>query len=197
MLPKNLAKALESAGGGGRREHSPSPLFSSYFGFSFHHIGADIHLVKKFIWVFSITSYEKVQMNFLTNPIQCPGRKWQPTPVFLPGKFHGQRCLVGYSPWGRKETRLRAHTQTHTHKLCLRAICSLRPPECWSSLENLKADRHLRSASHWLCRTGLGSGEEKGPSDLCSGTHLQKRVSALLAVCMSPLAWPVTGQRGH
>ena len=25
------------------------------------------------------------------------GRKWQPTPVFLPGKFHGQRSLVGYS----------------------------------------------------------------------------------------------------
>ena len=30
-------------------------------------------------------------------------RKWQPTPVFLPGKSHGQRSLVGYSPWGREE----------------------------------------------------------------------------------------------
>ena len=30
-------------------------------------------------------------------------RKWQPTPVFLPGKFHGQKGLVGCSPWGRKE----------------------------------------------------------------------------------------------
>ena len=30
-------------------------------------------------------------------------RKWQPTPVLLPGKSHGQRSLVGYSPWGRKE----------------------------------------------------------------------------------------------
>ena len=29
-------------------------------------------------------------------------RKWQPTPVFLPGESHGQRSLVGYSPWGRK-----------------------------------------------------------------------------------------------
>ena len=27
-------------------------------------------------------------------------RKWQPTPVLLPGKFHGRRSLVGYSPWG-------------------------------------------------------------------------------------------------
>ena len=31
-------------------------------------------------------------------------RKWQPTPVFLPGKSHGQRSLAGYSPWGRKES---------------------------------------------------------------------------------------------
>ena len=30
-------------------------------------------------------------------------RKWQPTPVLLPGKFHGWRSLVGYSPWGCKE----------------------------------------------------------------------------------------------
>ena len=30
-------------------------------------------------------------------------RKWQPTPVLMPGKFHGWRSLVGYSPWGRKE----------------------------------------------------------------------------------------------
>ena len=30
-------------------------------------------------------------------------RKWQPTPVFLPGKFHGQGSLAGYSPWGYKE----------------------------------------------------------------------------------------------
>ena len=29
--------------------------------------------------------------------------KWQPTPVLLPGKSHGWRNLVGYSPWGRKE----------------------------------------------------------------------------------------------
>ena len=29
--------------------------------------------------------------------------EWQPTPVFLPGESHGQRSLVGYSPWGCKE----------------------------------------------------------------------------------------------
>ena len=31
-------------------------------------------------------------------------REWLPIPVFLPEKAHGQRNLVGYSPWGRKES---------------------------------------------------------------------------------------------
>ena len=31
-------------------------------------------------------------------------RKWQPPPVFLPGKSHGQRSLAGYSPWGSKDS---------------------------------------------------------------------------------------------
>ena len=31
-------------------------------------------------------------------------REWLPFPVFLHGKFHGQRSLAGYSPWGRKES---------------------------------------------------------------------------------------------
>ena len=31
-------------------------------------------------------------------------RKWQPTPVFLHGKSHGQRSLAGYSPWGCKKS---------------------------------------------------------------------------------------------
>ena len=30
-------------------------------------------------------------------------REWLPSPVFLPGEFHGQRSLAGYSPWGQKE----------------------------------------------------------------------------------------------
>ena len=30
--------------------------------------------------------------------------KWQPTPVILPGEFHGQRSMVGYSLWGGKES---------------------------------------------------------------------------------------------
>ena len=32
-------------------------------------------------------------------------KKWQPTPVFLPGEFHEQRSLVGYSTWGSQRVR--------------------------------------------------------------------------------------------
>jgi len=39
-------------------------------------------------------------------------RKWQPIPVFLPGKSHGQRSLVGYSPWGCKESGMTEHACT-------------------------------------------------------------------------------------
>ena len=40
-------------------------------------------------------------------------RAWQPTPVFLSGKSHGQRSLVGYSPWGHKESDMTEVTK-HT-----------------------------------------------------------------------------------
>ena len=44
--------------------------------------------------------------------------KWQPTPMLLPGKLHGQRSLVGCSPWGRKsQSWLSMHRCTHTPKL--------------------------------------------------------------------------------
>ena len=40
-------------------------------------------------------------------------RKWQPTPAFLPGKSHGQRSLVGYSPWGCKRVGMTELLKTH------------------------------------------------------------------------------------
>ena len=59
-------------------------------------------------------------------------RKWQPTPVFLPEKFHGQKSLAHYSPWGLKEwdttehkypvgsVTLRGLTNTKSHIKSLR-----------------------------------------------------------------------------
>ena len=42
-------------------------------------------------------------------------REWLPPPVFLPGEFHGQRSLMGYCPWGCKETDM-------TERLTLKII---------------------------------------------------------------------------
>ena len=41
-------------------------------------------------------------------------RKWQPTPVFVPGKSHGQRNLAGYSLWGHKELDTTERLNTYT-----------------------------------------------------------------------------------
>ena len=40
-------------------------------------------------------------------------REWLPTPIFLPGEFHGQRSLVGYSPWGCKELDMTERLHFH------------------------------------------------------------------------------------
>ena len=47
--------------------------------------------------------------------------KWQPTPVFLPGEYHGQRSLVGYSPCGCKRVRLDSvnKQQQKSNKTCI------------------------------------------------------------------------------
>ena len=56
------------------------------------------------------------QFRFLSQEDQVE-KEWQPTLIFIPGKFHGQRSLADYSPWGRKVRHNWAtkHTHTHTH----------------------------------------------------------------------------------
>ena len=55
----------------------------------------------------------------LSSPVRWFGslnaefRKWQPTPVFLPGEGHGQRNLAGCSLWGRRVGHADTHTHTH------------------------------------------------------------------------------------
>ena len=48
-----------------------------------------------------------------------PLEKGQPTPVFLHGKFHGQRSLAGYSPWGLKESDMTECLNHHHHHLSI------------------------------------------------------------------------------
>ena len=51
-----------------------------------------------------IKEEEEKQKNLETNENESRRRKWQPTPVFLPGESHGQWNLMGYSPWDHKKS---------------------------------------------------------------------------------------------
>ena len=51
------------------------------------------------------------------------GSKGQPTPIFVPGKFHGQRSLAGYSPWGGKELDM---TEQHQQQAQTEVHCANR-----------------------------------------------------------------------
>ena len=50
----------------------------------------------------NLPAMQKTQVQSLVRKIPWR-RKWQPTPVFLPGESHGQKTLAGHSPWGHKE----------------------------------------------------------------------------------------------
>ena len=52
-------------------------------------------------------------------------RKWQPNPEFLPGKFHEQRSLASYSPWGPKESNMTEQLSTHAEMLLMTSYCFL------------------------------------------------------------------------
>ena len=58
-------------------------------------------------------------------------RKGQPTPVFLPGKAHGQGNLMGYSPWGHKRARHNLATEHAHNEWWTQSVCSL---YCWPNL---------------------------------------------------------------
>ena len=68
--------------------------------------------------------------------------KWQPTPVFLPGKSHGERSLAGYNPWGRKESDMteglnNSHPPPHRHSpLQPKGLKTLPPAEFRIALYN-------------------------------------------------------------
>ena len=54
-------------------------------------------------------------------------RQWHPTPVLLPGKSHGRRSLVGYSPWGHKESDTTEWLRCHCQCLFLKKYHCLDP----------------------------------------------------------------------
>ena len=106
-------------------------------------------------------------------------RKWQPTPVFLPGESHGQRSLASYSPWNRKESDM-TERLTHTHIWKKRTQMSPRGPCLLSS--GMSSPSHPQT----LSEMGQGGGEDpqlkaKQSSGQVGNVHLssQKRKQSL------------------
>ena len=74
-------------------------------------------------------------------------RRLHPTPVLLPGKFHGRRSLVGCSPWGHEELDMTERLHFHFSLSCIGEGNG--NPLQWSCLENPR-DRGAWWAVKWL-----------------------------------------------
>ena len=64
-------------------------------------------------------------------------RKWQPALLFLPGESHGQWSLVGYSPWGHRESNVTEQPITHTHTRIHTCTCT-----------HMQTHTHARTHAH-------------------------------------------------
>ena len=73
-------------------------------------------------------------------------RKWQPTPVLLPGKSHGQRSPVGYSPWGRKES----DTTESLHFTSCQLLCKSFGRQPWELSTLFALDTGVADSRAWL-----------------------------------------------
>ena len=89
-------------------------------------------------------------------------RKWQPTPLFLPGEFHGQRSLAGYSSWGCKESDT-TEQLTHTHAAAFQAPLSSTVYQSLLKTMSIVSVMHLTvlsSATLYLFAFGLFSHQD-------------------------------------
>ena len=96
-------------------------------------------------------------------------RQWHPTPVLLPGKSHGQRSLVGCSPWGREELDTTEQLHFHFSLSCigeghgnpLQCSCLEKPSDggaWWAAVYGITQSRtRLKRLSMHVC-IGEGNG---------------------------------------
>ena len=87
-------------------------------------LSVNIRASPTYIWAFLMAQQWRIHLqcrrckgrgfNPWVRKIPCR-RKQQPSSVFLPGKSYGQRSLVGYHPWGHKESDTTEQVSTHAH----------------------------------------------------------------------------------
>ena len=81
-------------------------------------------------------------------------RQWHPTPVLLPGKSHGWRSLVGYSPWGREESDTTERLHFDFSLSCIGEVNG-NPLQC-SCLENPRD-----GGAWWAAVSGVAQGRTR------------------------------------
>ena len=99
-----------------------------WISLSLTRLGFKLHWNRFIIGITLLCNEMKTKFDPLVGKIPWR-RKWHPTPVLLPGKSHGRRSLVGYSPWGHKEL----DTTERLHFLVL-LVLLLWSDLLWSSL---------------------------------------------------------------
>ena len=138
----------------------------------------------------NLPAMQETRVRFLgwEDPLE---KEMQPTPVFLPGEFYGQRLLEGYSPWGRKEldmteriSLLKSNKKTnsahppHSSPFKRQTVglsgCPIRrhrwrrSPSSWTALPHRDAEDSAQSRAHreWTLHGShsWGPGKERVPS---------------------------------
>ena len=99
-------------------------------------------------------------------------RQWQPIPVLLPGKSHGWRSLVGYTPWGREESDTIEWLHFHFSLSCI-GEGNGNPLQC-SCLENPR-----NGGSWWAAVYGVAQ----------SQTRLKRLSSSSISTIPSSVGW--------
>ena len=95
----------------------PKPNRSQYQRFWFNQPRAGILVFVSF--KATEVNYFIVQPRLRTTRLDSWRRQWHPTPVLLPGKSHGWRSLVGWSPWGRSESDMTERLHFHFSPSCI------------------------------------------------------------------------------
>ena len=116
-------------------------------------------------------------------------RKWHPTPILLPGEFHGWRSLVGYSPWGHEELDTTERLHFHFSLACIGEGNG--NPLQYSCLENPRdrgtwwaATYGVAQSRTWLKRLSSSSSSSSSPHQ-ASWQSLFFLVSWALPACTS------------
>ena len=107
------------------------------------------------------------------------GRKWQPTPVFLPGKFHGQRSLACYSSWGNKKDGQGLVTKQQQKQGTI-----------WRNLSNIMLNEKL-GIKYYIIWFPLKENSRNGKTWVTKRKYTWNGVGPWLQKCRTELHWMI------